>query len=195
MDLNNIELPELIIAELYPNSLIGSSAAASSSPAASAPVPPPPVAKQPAASAPASAPPQPAASGPYKFLGANQKKITILVHTPGVGFIPDEQLNVLTKMLEACRMNLADIAMVNHATIPVKIALLKQQLTPRIVLLFGIQPPEIELPINFPQFKIQAYDQCTYLCAPSLEEMVQPNETSKSIKGKLWTCLKTLFSI
>jgi hypothetical protein len=49
--------------------------------------------------------------------------------------------------------------------------------------------------MDFPVFKIQAYDQCTYLPAPSLEELVRPGDEGKLLKSKLWVCLKTLFAI
>jgi len=49
--------------------------------------------------------------------------------------------------------------------------------------------------MEFPVFKIQAYDQCTYLTAPSLEELVRPGDEGKLLKSKLWVCLKTLFEI
>ncbi len=98
-------------------------------------------------------------------------------------------------MLEACRMNMGDVAIVNHAAAPIAIGQLKQQLQPAFVLLFGPTPPDIGLPMDFPLFKIQAYDQCTYLTAPLLADMVVPGEESKLLKTKLWACLKTLFEI
>jgi hypothetical protein len=194
MSLNNIQLKDLVISELYRDNLMASEATgtavapapaaetrltAHSSPlAAHSPLPPPP--------------PTPAG---YKFLGSNRRKITIVVHSPGIAFLPDDQLNVLTRMLEACRMNMGDVAIVNHAAAPVIIAPLKQQLQPAFILLFGPKPPDIGLPMDFPVFKIQAYDQCTYLTAPSLEELVTPGDESKLLKSKLWVCLKTMFEI
>lgn len=139
--------------------------------------------------------PQPAESSLYKFLGKNNRKITILVQSPSVPFLPDNQLSFLTKILEACRMNIGDVAIVNTATAPVNIAALRAQLTPTVVLLFGIEPTAIKLPINFPVFKIQPYDNCSYLSAPPLTQLVQQSEESKLLKSKLWVCLKSLFNV
>ena len=140
--------------------------------------------------------PEPAAApAGYKFLGKNGKKISILVQSPGIPFLPDNQLTFLTKILEACRMNIGDVAIVNTATAPVAIAELKQQLQPTAVLLFGLEPTAIKLPINFPEFKVQPYDNCSYLSAPALTRLVQQNEESKLLKSKLWVCLKTLFNV
>ncbi len=98
-------------------------------------------------------------------------------------------------MLEACKMNIGDVAIVNQANSAVDIAGLKRQLQPAQILLFGPAPTGIGLPINFPQFKIQAYDQCSFLWVPPLAQLVQPGEEGKLLKTKLWVCLKTLFGI
>jgi len=191
MSLNNIQLQDQVISELYRDNLV-----------APQPIAVPPVTAPPAAALPSTPPPAPPSTliapptpAGYKFLGSNRRKITIVVYSPGIAFLPDDQLNVLTRMLEACRMNMGDVAIVNHAAAPVIIAPLKQQLQPEYILLFGPRPPDIGLPMDFPVFKIQAYDQCTYLTAPSLEELVQPGDEAKLLKSKLWVCLKTLFEI
>ena len=128
-------------------------------------------------------------------MGGNNKKITILVQSPGIPFLPDDALTFLTRILEACRMNIGDVAIVNAATAPVTIAALRQQLQPSIVLLFGLEPTAIKLPINFPEFKVQPYDNCSYLSAPPLTRLVAQTEESKLLKSKLWVCLKTLFNV
>ena len=168
---------------------------------------PPPVTAQPASSAlqPAASQPtpsQPAASlpgdptaTPYKTLGNHRRKITILVNAPGSPFLPDNQLSFLTKILEACRLNMGDVAIVNHASAPVNITALRAQLQPSVILLFGLEPTTIRLPINFPVFKLQPYDQCTYLSVPGLDLLVQTSEESKLLKSKLWLCLKSLFEV
>ena len=205
VNINDAELPDLLLTELYGNNLVAGSVLSPARPASPSPprserpiVPSAPIQIAPSTTAPISSPAtivSQVTTGPYKFLGNNKRQISILVQSPGAAFLPDEELSVLTKMLEACKLNMGDVALVNHAVTAVNIDLLKQQLAPYIVLLFGLQPIGIELPINFPQFKIQKYDQCTYLYSPSLEEMVAPTEASKLIKTKLWLCLKELFTV
>jgi hypothetical protein len=174
--IDNIHLSNLAIGELYGESLL-------ISPGTPQPAPAP---------APTAAPAERAG---LKFLGNHRRRITILVHSPGSAFLPDDQLSFLTKMLEACRMNIGDVAIINTATAPVTIAELRQQLQPATILLFGLEPTAIRLPINFPAFRLQPYDDCTYLSAPSLHLLVQPSEESKLLKSKLWLCLKTLFDV
>ncbi len=196
MSLDNIQLSPLLIAEWYKDALLAS-------PDGPPAIQRPPESPQPAAiqQAPAAPPapqppaPEPAAKAPYKFLGKNDKKITILVQSPGTPFLPDNQLTFLTKILEACRMNIGDVAIVNAATAPVNITAIKQQLQPTVLLLFGLEPTSIKLPINFPEFKVQPYDNCSYLSAPPLTLLVQQSEESKLLKSKLWVCLKNLFNV
>ena len=202
MSLNNIKLQDILLAELYKDTLISISSSDGAStiyprPAAPAqPSPPPPAAvitSPPVIPSPAKAPAPPATG--YKFLGNNRRKITILVQSPNTAFLPDDQLTFLTKILEACQMNIGDVAIVNHAHTPVVITELRQQLQSSIILLFGVDPIAIRLPIRFPVFKTQAYDSCTYLSAPALEELVPATHEGKLLKSKLWVCLKTLFNV
>jgi hypothetical protein len=167
---------------------------AASTPPAQPPAPPPQPPVQPPAPAPIATIPPPETPG-YKFLGNNRRKTTLLVHSPGTPFLPDNQLTFLTKILEACRMTLADVAIVNHAAAPVTIAAIKQQLQPKIVLLFGLDPTAIRLPINFPHFKQLSYDDCVYLSSPALDQLVPNTEESKLLKSKLWVSLKTIFDV
>ena len=46
----------------------------------------------------------------YKFLGNNQKQITFVVQSHDVVFVEEKHLSFITKMLEACKMNIGDIA-------------------------------------------------------------------------------------
>ena len=195
MSLNDITLPVFIIDELYKDNLLvspGASPAIPEAPATSqaSPKPSPPIAPQ---AHPAT--PTPAEPSGYKFLGNHRRKVSIIVHSPGSAFLPDDQLSFLTKILEACRMNIGDVAIINNATTPVTVAALRQQLHPESILLFGLEPTAIRLPINFPAFRLQPYDDCTYLSAPALDIVSQPSEEGRLLKSKLWVCLKTLFNV
>jgi hypothetical protein len=205
MDINNIQLSSLAVGEWYKDALLASPGAPQAAEGPGAPVPAsrpiPPSAPTPPTPSPAqitplpAKTPDPAEPASYKFLGNNRRNVAIIVHSPGTPFLPDNQLSFLTKILEACRMNIGDIAIVNAATASVAIAGLRQQLNPTAVLLFGLEPVAIKLPINFPIFRLQPYDACTYLSAPALSQLVQNSEESKLLKSKLWVCLKTLFNV
>lgn len=138
-------------------------------------------------------PPKPQELPAYKILGNNKKHITVVVNCPNDVFVPEADLQFLTKMLGACKLNMADVAIVNHAVAAVHIDRLKVQLQPKFLLLFGVEPDQIHLPINFPSFKEQPYAGTTYVFTPALSDLNQETELAKGLKRKLWDCLKRMF--
>lgn len=129
-----------------------------------------------------------------KFLGNNEKNIAILVNHAEV-FLPDRHLDFLTKILLACQLNIADVAIVNVESQLIDINKLKDHLNPRQMILFGIAPTEIKLPLNFPHFKVQQYAGSIYLSVPSLDQFNMDTDEAKLLKTKLWVCLKSLFEV
>ena len=84
----------------------------------------------------------------YKFLGKNQRHIIMIVDFRKDVFLPEEHLQFISKILEACKMNLADVAIINTNSAPVNIESLRQQLAPAFIILFGIEPVKIGLPLS-----------------------------------------------
>lgn len=175
MSFSDITLPGSIIADLYRNTLVQSGSQKAES------APPPDKTEK--------------AGNNYKFLGNNQQQIAVVVNFDNETFLPDNHLQFLVKMLEACKLNLGDVAIVNHAKKPVEMEVLKEQLRPVHMLLFGVEPVTIKLPLNFPQFKEQAFAGCSFLYTPGLEILNQNNEEGKLLKRKLWDCLQKLFNV
>lgn len=126
-----------------------------------------------------------------KYLGNNRKKIIVVVSHKSVPFLPDEELNFLSNVLAACKLSIADIAIINSFNI--EESNLQTMLTSEAnkVLLFGIEPSTIGLPINFPAFQLQPFNSRTYLYAPELSQI----ESDKGLKARLWTSLKAMFGI
>jgi hypothetical protein len=191
MSLTNINLPGFVIADLYRNSLIQPEVGALPQREAPPVVEQHPIApvKEPVTTQPVKKE-EPVA---YKILGNNKQQISVVVNCPNDVFVPEADLQFLTKMLGACKLNMADVAIVNYATAPIAIDKLKTQLQPRSLLLFGVEPGDIQLPINFPPFKEQPYAGTTYLFTPSLSQLNQETEEAKLLKRKLWDCLKRMF--
>ena len=129
----------------------------------------------------------------YKFLGNNKKKILILAKKPDIAFIEDRELQFLSSVLSACKLSIADIAILNVTGLEDGTAYtsLLHYFDCRLMLLFDVDAQSIDLPFNFPHFQLQQFDQTTYLSAPSLTEI----ENEKMLKTKLWNCLKALFNI
>lgn len=126
-----------------------------------------------------------------KALGANKKNILIIVHYEGEMYLPDAALQFLTSILGACKLSLADVALVNNKEEKKNYRQLLQQFNSTTVLLFDVSPLQLELPINFPHFQIQKFNGCTYLYTPELQSI----EKDKTLKKNLWLALKTIFDI
>jgi hypothetical protein len=125
-----------------------------------------------------------------KYLGKNEKCILVLISNESLPFLPDNELNFFTSVLSACKLSLADVAIVNVHSLnnPETIT---ETIECRNVLLFGVEPLSIGLPIHFPYFQLQQFNKRTYLSAPPLSEV----EADKAVKLNLWNSLKKLFSI
>lgn len=122
-------------------------------------------------------------------LGGNSKHCLIVVHTPGYAYLEDDVLQFLTKILEAINFTLNDVAIVNVASTAVGYQQSIETWQPQVALLFGHSPIEFDMPVNFPEFKVQQVNGITFLHSPSLRECMD----NKDLKAQLWQCLKSIF--
>jgi hypothetical protein len=128
----------------------------------------------------------------WKYLGENKKKTLVIVRNADAVHIPDKQLSFLTKLLAACSLDLTDVAVFNfqdHNSSEFNEIL--NFFKPKVVLLFAVEPGDFGLPMIFPQFQLQGYKDAMFVSSPSLD-VIEPD---KSLKGKLWVCLKKIFNL
>ncbi|MBI1344545.1 MAG: hypothetical protein GC171_16615 [Terrimonas sp.] len=126
-----------------------------------------------------------------KYLGKNAKHILILSKFQDAVHLPDTMLEFLSNILLACKLTLADVAIANLSDSDQDASLLLKETDPSVVLLFGIEPDELGLPLRFPQFQVQKFNKVTYLSAGHLE-LIKEN---KELKSRLWNCLKNIFNL
>ena len=127
-----------------------------------------------------------------KFLGDNKKNVLIVVKNNLLPFLSDNDLQFLTTILNACKLSLADVAIINlENTGEIQFENVVLKLKSSSVLLFDVTPSDINLPINFPHFQVQHFNNHTYLYSPSFTEL----EQDKKLKSALWQSLKNLFKI
>lgn len=123
-------------------------------------------------------------------LGNNQKRVLVLVNEPDAVYLADNNLNFLLGILTACQLGMDDIALVNQYHQPkLTHVQINEALSPEKVLFFGVEPGSVELPLQFPHYQVQHYNNQVYLSAPDLDRLAG----DKSEKMKLWTCLKKIF--
>jgi DNA polymerase III psi subunit len=124
------------------------------------------------------------------FLGKNEKGILIIADEKDTAFLTDADLALLVGILTACKLSLADIALVNFdKNRDMEYGQLMQQFKPVFVLMFGVSPGQLDFPLSFPHFQLQQYNHQTYLCSPALKILAAEKEQKK----ELWTSLQKHF--
>lgn len=129
------------------------------------------------------------------YLGSNLQKITLIVSEKQAVYLPDESLQFLSAILGACKLNLGDVAIVNFENDPLTYPDLKEKLSPRHLLLFGVTAKQIALAFTVPHYQVQQHDNCSFLLAPPLRAMLGDSQEAKLEKSKLWLCLKKMFNV
>lgn len=195
MSFDKINLPDFMLAELYKEGLVVIDNDINLLKKTDA-KPEIPAAKEITAAAPPQPliPPKPAGAS-LSYLGSNAKNIAILVNDGAAIHLQDDLLELLSKILEACKLNLADVAIINTFHQQLDDQRLRKELAPSLTVLFGIETTAIELPFSIPDYKVQQFNNCAYIQAPSLEKMRGTSTEARLEKSKLWACLKTHFGI
>ena len=129
------------------------------------------------------------------YLGENLRHIIIIVNDNENVYLNDNSLQLLTSILGACKLTLADVAVINYAKNRYNYQQLKQLLQPSYCFLFDLTTIDLQIPFTIPQYQVQQYDDCTFLIASSLQNMAGTSSEAKSEKTKLWNCLKKVFNI
>ena len=181
-DLNHIELPPSVIAELYRASIVPSGSVVTK-------VQPISTEKDKKAETPGDITPD---EHGWIWLGGNKKNILMILHHDQGGPQKDVDLDFLKGILKACNLVLDDITLMNIMDHPDATATeLTKHFKSKVVLLFGYAPERFGLPMSFPLFQIQPFSGCSYLYSPSLDEL----QKDKVLKSKLWVSLRRLFNI
>ncbi|MDI9363439.1 MAG: hypothetical protein QM541_00710 [Flavobacterium sp.] len=129
------------------------------------------------------------------FLGDNKKHIVILVNDIEAVYLRDEWLQFLSNILGACKLNLGDVAIVNHANNSMLFGDFQQQLAPQHFILFNVPAQNIQLPFTVPFYQLQQFGSTQFLLAPSLALMLGNTDAVKMEKSKLWLSLKKMFNM
>lgn len=128
----------------------------------------------------------------FATLGNNRRNVLILVASDDALYLPDDELNFLMGIMAACNLTMDDVAILNtRKNDLVTYKSVTNQLRSEKLFLFGVKPASIELPLDFPHYQIQQYNNQVYLTAPALSHF----HDNKAEKVKLWNCLKQIFSI
>lgn len=126
-----------------------------------------------------------------KYLGENQKNILLLIQNEREAYLSEESFNLLTNILNACKLGMQDVALINTANYPgARLQDFLAAVPSRQVIHFAIDPSALGLPPS------QTYQVSSFNGLPVLySDDLQLIATDKALKGRLWMGLKQLFGI
>lgn len=122
-------------------------------------------------------------------LGGNKKNILFLVTDSQNKFLPDGQMDLLSNLITACKLTMADIALVNYYNCSFNYIQLLEHFQSKKILMFGINTSALQLPFTIPHFQIQPFQEQLFITAPPFGQF----SNNKDLKKELWTCLQKLF--
>ena len=126
-----------------------------------------------------------------KYLGENQKNIALLIQNENEVFLNEELFNLLTNILNACKLGMQDVALINlHAYPGATFDALQQAVPMKQVVFFGIDPETIGLQGIAP-YQVNQAGSSSVLYSSELSVIAQ----DKVMKGRLWNGLKQLLGI
>lgn len=126
-----------------------------------------------------------------KYLGENQKNILLLIQNESEAYLNEELFNLLTNILNACKLGMQDVALLNVAATPgLTLQDYHTALGFRHCIIFDIPPAGLGLPEMAPYLP-ESHFGAMALYSGSLQQIA----TDKALKGRLWQGLKQLFGI
>ena len=135
------------------------------------------------------------ALGQIKYLGEHLKQVTIIVKDELAVYLNENDLTLLSSILSACKLTLADVALINVAQQKLSLHEILNVLPSKLVMIFDVSSTTLKIKLPTTLYKsIQLGD--TYLLfSNSLSKMQGGDQSAKLEKGKLWAILKSLFQL
>jgi hypothetical protein len=97
---------------------------------------------------------------------------------------------LLSGILSACKLNSNNSMILKTSrNNPISAQSIQENYTTTKIILFGLRPTDVGLPVEFPHFQVQKVDSIQFICSPDLKELLQ----DKTLKVKLWNSLKQIF--
>jgi hypothetical protein len=132
---------------------------------------------------------------PIKYLGDHLKKIIVLVNDENSVHLNETDLGLLSSILNACKLTLADIALINIAQQPLALHEMLITLPSQFVISFDINSAQIKIKLPTTLYKPIVLGDTQILFSNSLQSMQGADQNAKLEKSKLWNALKLLFKL
>ena len=134
-------------------------------------------------------------TAPIKFLGEHQKKILVLVQDLDAVHLNERAFDLLTSILNACKLTIADIALINLANKNFSLHQILTQVPSDFVLVFDVPPMQLKIKLPTKLYTPILLGETQLLFSNNLSQMQGIDQASKIEKTKLWTALKIIFKL
>ncbi|CAL1520315.1 hypothetical protein [Chitinophaga sp. MM2321] len=126
-----------------------------------------------------------------KYLGENQKNIALFIQNENEAYLNEELFNLLTNILNACKLGMQDVSLINVSHYP-QLSFPDWQTAVKTekAVVFGTAPAQLGLN-DIPMYQLVTVNGTTLL----LSDELQLIGTDKVLKAKLWAGLKQLLGI
>jgi hypothetical protein len=132
--------------------------------------------------------------GPIKSLGEHNKKITVIVNDPNSVHLNENDFILLTSILNACRLTIADIALINIGKQPVGLHQILQELPSTLVLSFAVDPTQLKVKLPSTVYKVTQLGETHILFSNALSTMQGTGLKPSKKKQNFGPCLRKYLS-
>ena len=134
-------------------------------------------------------------SSPLKYLGDHVKKIVVIVNDPNSVYLNEPDFILLTSILNACRLTISDIALVNLGNQNANLHQILINLPSKLVIAFEVDSKSLKIKLPTNLYKLTPLGESNLLFSKSLSSMQGMDVSAKQEKAKLWAVLKQIFQI
>lgn len=133
--------------------------------------------------------------GPIKHLGEHYKKITVVVNDPNAVHLNETDFILLTSILNACRLTIADITLINLSKQPVGLHHILHEFPSTLLISFAVDPTQLKVKLPNSLYKVTTLGETHILLSSALATMQGTGVEAKQEKAKLWAVLKNIFAL
>jgi hypothetical protein len=117
------------------------------------------------------------------------------VQDPDAVHLNERAFDLLTSILNACKLTIADIALINNANKNFSLHQILKQVPSDFVLVFDINPTQLKIKLPTKLYTPILLGETQILFSNNLSTMQGLDQDSKIEKTKLWTALKIIFKL
>ena len=129
-----------------------------------------------------------------RYTGSFQKKISIVINNPIQAEMPAAEMEMLQKLMTACKLVPDDFAIINTAFNQPAAQELWQLMPASVMLLFSVDYGQVGIPFTRAYFQVEQWNNAWLMSAPPLSAFLGPDTLElKALKRELWNGLQKIF--